>query len=127
MFGLLAGSMPAIGASTIGNEKKPEDKDEKFDASSFILDHVADSHEWHLWTKEDGSAVAVYLPVIVYEKASGLHIFSSRKIAHGHSYEGFAIAHEGKNAGKMVHVDAEGHADETKLPLDFSITKAISE
>jgi F-type H+-transporting ATPase subunit a len=125
MFGLLAGSIPAMGASENGNEKKPEDKSQKFDASSYILDHVADSHEWHLWTKKDGSAVAIYLPVIIYDKASGLHIFSSRKIAHGHSYEGFAIAHEGKNSGKIVRTDAEGHHDETKLPLDFSITKAI--
>jgi F-type H+-transporting ATPase subunit a len=117
--------MSAMAASEKGKEKEPEDKSEKFDASSFILGHVSDSHEWHLWTKKDSSAVAVYLPVIVYDKASGLHIFSSGKIAHGHSYEGFAIAHEGKNAGKIVRVDTEGHPDETGLPLDFSITKAI--
>ena len=114
-----------MGSAGKGNEKTPGDKGEKFDASTFILEHVADSHEWHLWTRKDGTAAAIYLPVIVYDKSSGLHIFSSRKISHGQSYEGFAIAHEGKNAGKIVRADAEGHSGETKLPLDFSITKAI--
>jgi len=114
-----------MGADPVGEEEKSAGSDGKFDASSYILDHVADSHEWHILTKKDGSAVAVYLPVIIYDKASGLHIFSSRKIAEGHSYEGFTIAHEGTNAGKIVHVNSEGHPDETNLPLDFSITKAI--
>jgi F-type H+-transporting ATPase subunit a len=125
MFGFMAGSLPAMASAEKGKEKKPEDKGEAFDASSFIMDHVADSHEWHLWTKKDSSEVAVYLPVILYDKSTGLHLFLSNKLAHGHSHEGFAIAHEGKYSGKIVRVDAEGHPDETSLPLDFSITKAV--
>ncbi len=114
-----------MGTGASEEEEKSAAGKEKFDASSYILDHVADSHEWHILTKKNGSAVAVYLPVIIYDKASGLHIFSSRKIAEGHTWEGFTIAHEGANAGKIVHTDAEGHPDEAKPPLDFSITKAI--
>jgi len=55
-----------MGADPVGEEEKSAGSDGKFDASSYILDHVADSHEWHILTKKDGSAVAVYLPVIIY-------------------------------------------------------------
>jgi len=125
ILGLMAGTVPAIAAGSGEEEKKSHGNDVEFDASSFIMEHVADSHEWHILTKKDGSSVAIYLPVIIIDKESGLHVFSSRKLSHGHSHNGFAIAHEGKYAGKIVRVDAEGHPDGTKPPLDFSITKAI--
>lgn len=117
--------MPALGAPGKGDGHNTTDKGEKFDASSYILDHVADSHEWHLWTKKDGSPVAIYLPVIIYDKGTGLHLFSSEKIAHGHVYEDFGLAQEGKYEGKIVRFDAAGHPDEANVPLDFSITKAV--
>lgn len=125
ILGLMAGTVPAIAAGSGEKEKKSHGNDVEFDASSYIMEHVADSHEWHILTKKDGSSVAIYLPVIIIDKESGLHIFSSRKLAHGHSHNGFAIAHEGKYAGKIVRVDGEGHFDGSKPPLDFSITKAI--
>jgi F-type H+-transporting ATPase subunit a len=121
----MAGTVPAISSGSGEEDKKSHGKEEEFDASSFIMEHVADSHEWHILTKKDGSSIAVYLPVIIYDKASGLHIFSSRKLAHSHSHLDYAIAHEGKYAGKIVRVDAEGNPDGTKPPLDFSITKAV--
>jgi ATP synthase subunit 6 len=125
ILGLIAGTVRAFSSGSGEEEKKSHGNDGEFDASSFIMEHVADSHEWHILTKKDGSDVAVYLPVIIYDKASGLHIFSSRKLAHGPSHLGYAIAHEGKYAGKIIRVDAEGHHDGTKPPLDFSITKAV--
>lgn len=125
LSGFLAGTINAQSAGENGKENHHADKDEAFDASSFILDHVADSHEWHLWTKKDGTPVAVYLPVIIFDKGTGFHFFSSKKIAHGHSHENFALAHEGKYEGKIVRLDAAGHPDETNIPLDFSITKAV--
>ena len=121
----MAGTVPAISSGAGEEDKKTHESQGEFDASTFIMGHVADSHEWHILTKKDGSSVAIYLPVIIIDKASGFHIFSSRKLAHGHSHLGYAIAHEGKYAGKIVRVDAEGHPDGTKPPLDFSITKAI--
>ncbi len=121
----MAATVPAISSGSGEEEKKSHGSEDEFDASSFIMEHVADSHEWHILTKKDGSHVAVYLPVIIFDRASGLHIFSSRKLAHGHSHLGYVIAHEGKYAGKIVSVDEEGHHDGTKPPLDFSVTKAI--
>lgn len=123
---MAAGVLPVAASE---KEKTGEDKDEKaggvFDASTFITEHVADSHEWHILTKRDGSSVAVYLPVILYDRNSGLQAFSSRHIAHGHTHNGYGIAHEGKYEGKIVRMTEDGHTDETSVPLDFSITKAV--
>ncbi len=125
VLGLLAGTVPAASAGIPEEEANAHGSEGEFDAATFIMEHVADSHEWHILTKKDGSSVAIYLPVIIYDRESGLHVFSSGKIAHGHSYQGFAIAHDGQYAGKIVKVDEEGHHDGSKPPLDFSITKAI--
>ena len=125
VLGLLAGSVPATSAGIPEEEADAHGAEGEFDAATFIMEHVADSHEWHILTKKDGSSVAIYLPVIIYDRESGLHLFSSRKIAHGHSYQGFAIAHDGQYAGKIIKVNEEGHHDGSKPPLDFSITKAI--
>ncbi|HNW56212.1 MAG TPA: F0F1 ATP synthase subunit A [Bacteroidales bacterium] len=105
-------------------EQKGEVK-EKFNASTFILEHIADSHEWHLFTKKNGESVALYLPVILYEKEKGLAVFSSRKLAHGHEYKGYRLEEEGELKGRIVNVNEAGVADEENLPLDFSITKTI--
>jgi F-type H+-transporting ATPase subunit a len=125
LFGLVASSIPAISSGTGKEEKETAKSDNEFNASEFIMDHVSDSHEWHILTKRDSTSVAVYLPVIIFDKGSGLQIFSSRKIAHGHSYKGYAVAHEGDYVGKIVRVNDVGHYDGSKPPLDFSITKTV--
>ena len=42
-----------------------ETSEEAFNATEYILDHISDSHEWHILTKKDGQHVAIPLPVIV--------------------------------------------------------------
>jgi len=125
VLGLLVCSVPAASSGIMDEEVKAHGGEEVFDAAPFIMEHVADSHEWHILTKKDGTSVAIYLPVIIYDRESGFHFFSSRKISHGHSYNGFAIAHEGKYAGKIIRVDQEGQHDGSRPPLDFSVTKAV--
>jgi F-type H+-transporting ATPase subunit a len=105
-------------------EEKGEGK-EKFNASAYILEHLADSHEWHIYTKQNGDEVAIFLPVIVYSKEKGLNFFSSKHLAHGHEYKGFKIEEEGDLKGKIVNVDEAGVADEENLPLDLSMTKTV--
>ena len=100
--------------------------DEKFNASVFIMEHIADSHEWHLWTKQNGESVAIYLPVILYSKEKGFDFFSSKKIAHGHVHNGYRLEEEGDYAGVIVSLDAEGNVDKANIPLDLSITKTVS-
>jgi ATP synthase subunit 6 len=113
-------------------------QEEEFNATEYILEHVSDSHEWHILTTGEGRHVSVYLPVILYSKHSGFHVFSSKKIAHDHAHEGFRMGHgtyevenwkgvpvEKSLEGKIIEVDENGAMVEAGLPLDFSITKNI--
>ena len=109
-----------------GQEEKEDKKSEtKFDASTFILEHIADSHEWHILTKKSGESVAIYLPVILYNREKGLDLFSSKKLAHGHEYKGYKLEEEGELKGRIVSLNEEGQIDEKNFPLDFSITKTV--
>jgi F-type H+-transporting ATPase subunit a len=111
--------------SSFGQEVQEKTETEgKFDASTFILEHIADSHEWYILTKKTGEKVAIYLPVILYSKQKGLDIFSSKKLADGKEYKGYKLEEEGDLQGKIVHINAEGVIDTDNLPFDFSITKA---
>ena len=114
----------SISAFGRGSEEK-EEGNEEFNASTFILEHIADSHEWHILTKKNGESVAIYLPVIVYSKETGLNIFSSKRLAHGHEYKGFRLEEEGELKGKIVTVNSEGVVDEENLPVDLSVTKSV--
>lgn len=98
----------------------------KFDPATFILDHVADSHEWHLWTNPSGKHVTIPLPVILWSREGGLSIFSSAKLAHGKSYEGYIIVDEGDLKGRIARVDDSGTVIAEILPLDLSITKSVA-
>jgi len=98
---------------------------ERFKANTYILEHIADSHEWHIVTLKNGKSIAIYLPVILISKESGLNIFSSRRLAYGREYNGFKLEEEGELKGKIVLVNSEGKIDEKNLPLDFSMTKTV--
>jgi F-type H+-transporting ATPase subunit a len=107
-------------------EQGMKEAEKEFESGTFILDHIADSHEWHILTKKDGGSVAIYLPVILYQTDKGLDLFSSRRLAEGKEYKGYKIVEEeGDLKGKIVNVKPDGSIDEETLPLDFSITKAV--
>lgn len=97
-----------------------------FNAGEMILEHVLDSHEWHI-ANFGHTHISIPLPVILVTDG-GIHVFSSSRFHHGEvSYNGFKLETEGKNKGKIVKVLADGiTTDESaKLPLDFSITKNV--
>ena len=121
-------------ANIFGQEDTPHtdsnaSHEEEFNASEYIMEHVKDSHEWHLITTKQGRHISVYLPVILYSRHSGFHTFSSKKLAHGHSHLGFRMGHgmigEKNLDGKIVELDEQGEMVEEGLPLDFSITKNV--
>ncbi len=118
----LAGTTISVFSQEV--EEKGE-SEEKFNPSTFILEHITDSHEWHILTKKNGESVALHLPIILYSKEKGLDIFSSKKLAHGHEYKGYRLEEEGELKGKIVALKEEGQVDEGNLPLDFSITKTV--
>ena len=68
--------------------------------SEFVLEHLADSYEWHI-TTWNGKPISVHLPVIVKGKESGWHVFSSERLeeaAHqGKDYQGFFLSPEHHN------------------------------
>jgi len=111
------------GSPSESAEKKEEAG--TFDATDFILEHIADSHEWHLIALKNGESYAIYLPVILYSKEKGLDIFSSKKLAHGHVFKGYFIEKEGDLKGKIVNVNEAGVIDAENRPLDFSMTKTV--
>jgi len=70
------------GEPLIAKDKEKAEPGEAFDPRTFIMDHIADSHEWHILTKKNEESVAIYLPVILYSREKGLDIFSSKKLAY---------------------------------------------
>ena len=115
----------AASQSVFANEEKL--KSEKFNAGEMILEHISDSHEWHIMTIGE-THVSLPLPVILFYDGK-LSSFCSSHFHHGkESYNGFKIAEEGANKGKIVHVTMGVNGQEVedaKLPLDFSITKMV--
>lgn len=93
---------------------------EKFEPTKVIMEHIADSHMWHLW-----GHTSLPLPVILYT-ANGLEVFSSGHFHHGEEdYKG------NYNTYRLVEdhvkvVGANGQVDETASVLDFSITKNVA-
>ena len=88
-----------------------EAKKENFNAGELIIEHITDSHDWHLF-----GDVSIHLPVIIYQPGGSFHIFSSGRFQHGHaSYEGFRLNEKNK-------IEAE---DGSGI-YDFSITKNVA-
>jgi F-type H+-transporting ATPase subunit a len=85
---------------------------EEFKVSEIILEHVMDSHRWHL-TK----SLIIPLPVIVYTSEKGLDIFSS-----GHFYQDHKLVEYNgyRMSGEKIFL-----APSEKRVLDLSITKNV--
>lgn len=101
---------------------EPMAEEQELDVKTVVLDHIADSYEWHICTVGEHH-VTVPLPVIVRSQSGEWHCFWSSKLHAGHSYEGFSIAEEGKYAGKIVEQTTDG---EQVRPIDLSITKTVA-
>jgi F-type H+-transporting ATPase subunit a len=104
-----------------GTENPKESaKEEKFDPTAVIMEHIADSHEWHLW----GETV-IHLPVILLtDKVT--EIFSSGVFEHGKIYQGKYYSYK-LIEDKVSAVDASGKPDKAVNSeiYDFSITKNL--
>ena len=95
-------------------------QEEEVPIAEVIFEHVGDAYEWHITSWKD-HPVAIHLPVIVRSRTSGWHVFSSKKLAHGASYQGFIIAPDDPHEGKVVEI-VDG---ERVRPFDISITKNV--
>ncbi|NOR75024.1 MAG: F0F1 ATP synthase subunit A, partial [Draconibacterium sp.] len=105
-------------------------EEKSFDAGKYVMDHIADSYDWHVVSFGD-THISIPLPIILYSKNPDLHeqksfhVFMSSKFHHGHSaYKGFQISHSEEFAGKIIELDSHGH--EIGKPIDISITKTVA-
>ena len=109
-------------ANVYANEPKHNNKPtEELNVREFILEHVSDAYVWHI-TKIGDNEIEIPLPVIVYSKTTGWHVFMASAFHHGKTYQGFSIAHEGNYKGKIVEIDSSG---KQVRPFDLSITKNV--
>ena len=92
------------------------EREEKFDATKEILNHVQDAYEFHFFTIGDFHA-SIYLPVILYSPEKGLSVFSSSRFGHeGHEeYDGYRLV----NGNSIVSVE------EGAKVYDFSLTRNV--
>ncbi|MDD4778084.1 MAG: F0F1 ATP synthase subunit A [Fermentimonas sp.] len=110
----------AMGGETQNISVSNSNSEEELNVKELILDHLADSYEWHLFNTKN-SSVTIHLPVILYSKTSGWNIFLSSKLHNDkNNYKGFGIATDSKYKGKIVETTSSG---EQVRPLDLSITK----
>ncbi len=113
--------MPAIGHEVAGEEKK-------LDVAGELFGHVSDAHEWHFFTLGE-SHISLPLPVIVYDPANGLSVFSASHFGHFHKTEkdGKSIyvseSHKGYHLEKGITEKLV--ADNGSAVYDFSITKNV--
>ena len=69
---------PLLGAALAedAHDHHESEHQDAFNPSNFIIHHIADAHDIHLWG-EGHSAVHIPLPIIVYSEAHGLDVFMS--------------------------------------------------
>lgn len=108
------------------------DHDEEFVAGTFIIHHIADAHDIHLF-----GDIHIPLPVILYIEGQGVKVFMSSAFdGHGHGnktceLDGIAYtlhAEDGAAAGGTPVVSGQitAAADGSALMVyDFSITKSV--
>ena len=108
------GSEHAAGGHTTG----------AFDMKELLFGHVMDSHEWHITDIHSGDGhytpVALHLPYIIWNSATGLEVF----MLGGHTHHELA-----ESAAKRGYtLDAYGYVTPVAAgvtALDFSITKNV--
>lgn len=112
-----AGELENVSSSASIDSKEGHIKGaQKLNAGELIMEHIADSHDWHLW-----GHVAIPLPVIVYNTERGVVVFSSARFDHGHkSYAGYRL----NEKGKIEAVNETGEVDAHITTLNHSLTAA---
>ncbi len=115
--------LPATVRAQDGAASAEAEEESTVNVKEIVFGHIGDAYEWHITSWGD-THVTIPLPVIVYSKTTGWHVFlSSRLEENGGSYEGLSIAPEGSSyEGKLVEHDAEGNE---VRPFDISITKVV--
>lgn len=112
-------------SATEHHEVAGEESTGKFDAGKMIVEHISDSHGWHLW-----GHTTVPLPIIIYNSTRGISVFSSSRFEHGHkTYAGYKLEENTIVAvNETEEMDAHSatvNEELTKATYDLSITKNV--
>ena len=115
--------------SVLANEEHAPKAAGKFDAGKMIVEHISDSHDWHIMGEGEHS-VSVPLPVIVYNKERGFSMFMSSRFEHGHkTYDGYRLHENHIEAVNETEVtdahSATVNEELTAATYDISITKNV--
>lgn len=105
----------ASGHEQAGEEAHGEGK--KFNAGEMIMEHIGDSHEWHLF-----GHTHLPLPIILYTP-TGLELFSSSRLAEGAIYNSYKLE---KNHIKVVDASGMINEEASSKIIDISITKNVA-
>ena len=105
-----------------------EQQSEGINATEIVLEHIQDSHEWHI-TGEGDNAIVIHLPIIVYS-STGWHIFSSGKFAEAPDAQGmrqgpYNLALGTNKEYKGIITERIGN-DYSPVAIDISITKTVA-
>ncbi len=128
----LLGSLWAFSTSPAAGETHQTNQEttshsEEFNAGYMIIDHIVDSHDWHI-ASFGHTHITIPLPIILVDEGK-LMVFSSAKFHHGEeSYKGYKIESDRKaGKGKIVKViPGTMETDKTaSRPLDLSISKTV--
>jgi F-type H+-transporting ATPase subunit a len=130
-----AGATHEAVATTAAHGAEAGHEEGKFDPTAVIMEHIADSHVWHV-----AGHFSFPLPVILYTP-QGLEVFSSGHFHHGEAdYKGahntYRLVESTKDQSvgqnffnkKIKVVAPDGQIDEaaTASIMDFSITKNVA-
>jgi hypothetical protein len=73
--------------------------------------------------------VSIPLPVILYSRHSGFHVFSSKHLAHGHEHHGFKMGHGTiellNSEGEMIEKNVDGKIIESLFTVSTVMTCAV--
>jgi len=122
----------AENGATTGAEatKAPAEEKKGINITEIVFGHVSDSHEWHFFSlKGEGgkeSAIAIPLPMIIYQPGKGLSFFSS---SHFEEWSKDATGTQISNSFEGVHLEKKIKekviADDGSKVYDFSVTKSV--
>ena len=99
---LAAVCTPVLSSDSHDEHEGQHDAHGEFNASEFIIHHIADAHEIHLWG-EGASAVHIPLPVILYSKEHGFDVFMSN------AFEGHGEVRLAKRPSEVTYALSHGH------------------
>ncbi len=111
---------------------------EEFNAAENIIEHIIDSHTWHIATINH-THIYIPLPVILIHNGKIYSFWSSKLHNKNKTHKNFKLETEGEYKGKIVHYPEYNYLDEEivaiekeegektyTLPLDLSITKNVA-